>query len=55
MSPGDVVTPLELAGAEEGNVDGYLMARPEPRQRARDVGAKESLEELIAREVNRRP
>jgi len=55
MSPGDVVTPLELADQEGGSAEGYLMARPEARERAREVGARESLEELIGREVNRRP
>lgn len=54
MSPGDVVTPLELAG-QEADGDGYLMARPEVRQKAREVGARESLEELIGREEGRSP
>lgn len=52
MSPGDVVTPLELA--DEGGGDGYLTARPEARERAREIGARESLEELIGREVSGR-
>lgn len=56
MSPGDVVTPLELeldgqaAGSGGGSVDGYLMAKSEVRERAREIGVRESLEEIIGRE-----
>jgi len=48
-SPGDVVTPLELAGQEGAGSEGYLMARP----RTSESRARESLEELIGREGGR--
>jgi hypothetical protein len=53
MSPGDMVTPLELAEQESMSGGGYLMARPAVKDRVREVGRERSLEEIIERESRR--
>lgn len=53
MSPGDVMTPLELAEQESVTGGGYLMAKPAVNERVRQVGKEKSLEEIIARETSR--
>lgn len=52
-SPGDVMTPLELAEQESMSGGGYLMAKPDVNERVRQVGKERSLEEIIARETSR--
>jgi hypothetical protein len=53
MSPGDIMTPLELADQESMSGGGYLMARPAMNDRVRQVGKERSLQEIIERETQR--